>query len=190
MTTSIACLGWGSLIWDPRELPIQGGWLEDGPILPVEFARQSDSGKITLVIEPTVGTDVRTFWAQLKVTDLEEAQEVLRRREGTVERYIGAWPSKDGGGPVRQTIIEWAAEKGLDGVVWTALPPKFDGQNHVIPDGDQVIAYLESLEGPVLRDAKEYIQRAPSNIRTEYRHLIEYKLDWTAAASSQAGEGN
>jgi len=27
----IVCLGWGSLIWDHRDLPIGGGWRNDGP---------------------------------------------------------------------------------------------------------------------------------------------------------------
>jgi hypothetical protein len=39
------CLGWGSLIWDPRELPIAVEWQTNGPLLAVEFARQSKKGR-------------------------------------------------------------------------------------------------------------------------------------------------
>ena len=41
VSMKIACLGWGSVIWDPRALPIQREWFKDGPFAPVEFTRQS-----------------------------------------------------------------------------------------------------------------------------------------------------
>lgn len=47
----IACIGWGSLIWDRRNLDVDGVWRVDGPMLPVEFARQSGDGRVTLVLE-------------------------------------------------------------------------------------------------------------------------------------------
>ncbi len=35
----IAILGWGSLIWDRRDLQIAGDWQQGGPVLPIEFSR-------------------------------------------------------------------------------------------------------------------------------------------------------
>ncbi len=40
----IAILGWGSLIREPRGLPIDGEWQKDGPVLWIEFSRISQRG--------------------------------------------------------------------------------------------------------------------------------------------------
>src|SRR5262245_47092747 len=77
----VVCIGWGSLVWRPEGFPALSTWKQDGPLLPIEFARQSRRGEITLVITP--GTPpVPTLWSALGVKTLDQAREALRLREG------------------------------------------------------------------------------------------------------------
>ena len=90
----IACLGWGSLIWNSEGLPAEGGWNADGPPLPVEYTRVSGGGRLTLVI--TEGAPAITvFWSRLSVTSIDDAIQVLAVREGVsqqnMHRSIGVW---------------------------------------------------------------------------------------------------
>ena len=77
----IACLGWGSLIWDPRGLAVRGHWRTDGPHGRVEFAGRSKDGRLTLVLLGTAQL-VPLLWAEMIPTDLAVACEALRAREG------------------------------------------------------------------------------------------------------------
>ena len=53
---STAILGWGSLIWDPRDLQQHiGPWLKLGPVLPIESSRVSSGRWLTLVIDDENG---------------------------------------------------------------------------------------------------------------------------------------
>jgi hypothetical protein len=182
-TMVIACLGWGSLIWNPGGLPICSEWRIDGPPLPVEFARQSANGRITLVIaEDTVSVPV--LWAALDVESLERARKVLAQREGVktvnVDSAIGAWsPTFSSGHSECRIVAPWAVASGVSGVVWTALRSKFADQP-VKPSCDQVVRYLATLEGETRRLAEEYIRSTPAQIRTPYRERIERELGWTA----------
>jgi len=171
----IACLGWGSLIWDPQTLPVrEEDWLRDGPVLPVEFSRHSGEDRITLVIRVD-GPAVPVLWWPTSYTSLDEAAEQLRIREGkTRHAWIGRWPCEDNATYLhRHTIAAWATAKGLDGVVWTAIPPKWNGTDEVVPTLDEILGHLHAL-GPV-RGAKayEYIRRAPDQIETPLRARLE-----------------
>lgn len=163
---TIACIGWGSLCWDSCGLPV-GDWRGDGPVLPLEFARRSQDGRVTLVITEN-GTELQTLWAELSASSLEEAAKLLRAREGCNAKDIGRWPSATGF-PFSERVAAWAQDLGLCGVVWTALPPKWDDQNGLVPSLAQLKAYLGSLDAVTLTLAREYLEKAPSQIATRFR---------------------
>jgi hypothetical protein len=176
---TIACLGWGSLIWDPRTLPVDGDWKDDGPDLPIEFARRSGGNRITLVLVPGAAS-VRTLWAPLKVQSLSDAVTALNEREGRPGSHrIGRWPGdKRDEKACQEVVTTWAKKKDLTGVVWTALPPKF-GSDERVPSIAEVLAHLSGLEGEERGGAEQYIRCAPKQIRTPYRSAIEAELGWT-----------
>ena len=178
---TIVCLGWGSLLWDPRELPLASEWRHDGPELPIEFARQSADGRITLVID-TQAAPLKVFSADLGVVSLVEAQEALAARENITSRYldrsVGHWsPSGSSGHKECEVVEKWASDTNCAGVVWTALKPKFNGA-FVPPTCAQVVDYLEGLEGETRSEAERYIRRTPGPIRTAFRDEIERALGW------------
>ena len=76
----IAILGWGSLIWQPKELKFVAniGWKENGPVLPIEFARISKDGRLTLVITAN-GTEVPTLYSVSSIDTIDLA--VLNLKE-------------------------------------------------------------------------------------------------------------
>lgn len=180
--TTIACLGWGSLVWDSRELRIQCPWLGDGPSIHVEFARQSQDGRITLVLTPT-DKPVQSLWTVMDETVLALAKADLRKREGISEnntnKHIGTWSVGDASPSLIPDLAEWATARGVDHVVWTNLPPKFEN-NEEIPSETQVLSYLSQLSDAKRATAENYIRMAPKQICTAYRRGIEVTLQWTA----------
>jgi hypothetical protein len=177
----IACLGWGSLIWNTGILPIQREWFKDGPFAPIEFTRQSSDGRMTLVIDPTA-SPVRLLWAHMLSLDLASAREALRDREGITAKEwqskIGAWQHGEPAPAIIPDLDRWADAHGLDAAIWTALGPKFDNRE-ASPSADQVVQYLRRLTGTVRDNARRYIERAPRQIDTEYRRRIEAALGWS-----------
>jgi hypothetical protein len=202
---TIACLGWGSLIWNPGELPIDGTWHKDGPWLPVEFARHSEGkdprtgartgrDRMTLVLV-SGRKPVETLWAKFKQgTTLSCAQLELAKREGieakNIPRDIGTWEGKPRQDDEFLTAVhEWAVgQRNLDAVVWTALPPKFNNQRGLVPTEKEVLSFLRGLINNNLHDrAEAYVRCAPSQVKTAYRESIEIDLKWTSRTTCGPG---
>lgn len=175
--TNIACLGWGSLIWDPGDLPIQRHWFKDGPLIPVEFARQSNDEQITLVIVPSAHP-VRSLWALMDCDSVGEARKRLRVREGTGDQYIDDWSRGSRSPDCIPGLNEWVLGKNIDSVIWTGLPPKFRKENNRLPSEEEVLAHLRKLRGTARDNAERYIRRAPRQVDTAYRRRIEAELQW------------
>ena len=167
-------------MWDPRELPIQRQWFQDGPLVPVEFLRHSSDDRITLVLNEDA-VPVRSLWALMDSNDVDVAREALRSREGTKEDRIGVWQPGMNAPELIPDMPGWAENKGLSAVVWTALPPKFHEKNCVVPSCDEVIGHLSKLIGAKRDNAERYVRNAPRQIDTPYRRQIEAKLGWDAA---------
>ena len=186
----IACLGWGSLVWNLDGLPVKtlrsdlpvlpwtrcaegecGDWQRDGPCVSVEFVRQSKDGRLTLVLYDAAAP-VQSLWACMTVDDLPAAVKALAEREGCKEEYIGRW-SRGQADPKKIPDLEvWAIDRDIEHVIWTALGPKFCDLQ-VAPTEDQAVAYLRKIseEGSDAK-AKKYVRQTPQQINTAYRRCI------------------
>lgn len=177
-----ACIGWGSLVTDWGELPCDGVWREDGPGLPVEFARESLGGRITLVICPDVAR-IGTYWTELKVTELSAARTALGRREYAaanqkwIADYIGYFDatSGTGHGAGLEAVTEWAASKSLRGVVWTNLPFGLRASRGTMPSADEIASHFAGLSVKDRDVALKYVRLAPKQTETAYRRLLSAK---------------
>jgi hypothetical protein len=177
---NIVCIAWGSLLWNPGPLRLASGWHPGGPLLPLEFARDSDdSAELALVLCPVV-QPVPTYWAYVEAPDLDTARAMLREREKiTPERpdWVGSIPAVDGA-TVLPEIAAWLHARRIDAAVWTALPPKFAGEDGRMPSAGEVVAFLDGLTGETREKAEQYVRHTPAHIDTRYRRAIEARLGW------------
>lgn len=180
----IVFLAWGSLVWNPNGLKISGNWLEDGPQLPIEFARISNGKRLTLVIYPKA-REVRTLWAYAARENLYESICELAKREGTSTRNIGFLSLSDEikhsrfSDYILQNIRSWAQQKKIDAVIWTDLPSNFKKVRKRDITPSNIVEYLKSLNVSQSRDAEIYVRRAPKQIKTQLRSIIEKEFGWT-----------
>lgn len=178
----IAFLAWGSLVWNPGALPIHRQWHLDGPFVRAEFLRKSRDGRLTLVLAQDV-EPVRSLWATYDGTSLQDACIALCDREGIPQRNVAtsirSWSRGQASPSCMLELEPWAMTRGVQSVVWTSLPPKFEGNDASAPSVEVVLKYLAGLTGPTRDLAEQYVRRAPRQIDTYYRRRIEAALGWS-----------
>ena len=183
----IVVLAWGSLVWDPRELKTAAPFAADGPLLPIEFCRISKDGRLTLAIDESFGAICKTYSALTAYDSLDAAIENLRLREGMTSADAVGFVEPASG---RQsdvaaerhpdalaTISAWAASKGYDAAIWTALKSNFSdwGKGGEPFSVSAAIQYLETLEADdpaKFAAALAYIRKAPPEIETPVRERV------------------
>jgi hypothetical protein len=162
-------------------------WHRDGPALPVEFARISKDGRLTLVIRPG-STDQRTLWAAAVSEDINAVRQNLREREGADSLSIhsataGGQFSNGVSNEVREAITGWLGDhRELAGCVWTGLSSNWSEKEGSDFSAESAIRYLRGLEDPAR--AQEYIQNTPEQIQTAVRAAAREQLRWRDAALS------
>ena len=196
---NIAVIGWGSLLWDKErgELRLRSPrWRKAGPRLPLEFARKSTDGRLTLVIHRPSALQ-RAYWSLSQLESIDAAREDLATREGPTPLKNIHWATREGRGDpaddVRRRVLEWLSEHAnVDAAIWTGLPPKdLDGSDVVAA----AIAYLTGLDDgtATFRKAKKYVACAPPQIQTAVRRAMQQRgwcdEDLPAATFDASGIG-
>jgi hypothetical protein len=176
----IACLGWGSLIWDPRNLPLQGPWRTDGPAIRAEYLRRSSRNRVTLVLHET-GPQLTSLWNIMPVLNWEIAKQHLAVREGVENQpqRIAHWAPGEPQANAIQGLQQWAEEKQVTHVLWTALPPRWHRVDGMVPSEAEVMGFWAGLTPETRLAAEEYVRRTPAQIVTPFRTRAEQQLGWT-----------
>jgi hypothetical protein len=180
-------LAWGSSVWEPRDLKIAAKFAANGPLLPIEFCRVSDDGRLTLAIDESFGALCKTYSAPSTLESLDAAMDNLCQREGMADaRAIGFVEPASGRQSdlamqshpqVVATIGAWVESLGYDAAIWTALASNFDewGKGGEPFSVSAALQYLEALEGEdpaQFAQALAYIRKAPPEVETPVREEV------------------
>jgi len=156
----IALLGWGSLVWDLRKVEIEGDFKQTNFKLPIQYSRISDSGngRVTLVLDPINGEDIKINYVKMKENNLNNAINQLKERERTIYKNIGYINLKDGN--ERSNILsdeylnkikKWAHKNNFEGIIWTDIPSNWEKIRKKPYSLNDVIEYLnEKRENDIL----------------------------------------
>jgi len=87
MVAKMAYLGWGSLLWNYKDLKI-GEWEKTSLKLPLEFSRISQDGRLTLVIDEENGAENNIWMTPAKYKNIDLAINALKKRKDLKRSYI------------------------------------------------------------------------------------------------------
>jgi len=157
-------------------------------MLPIELARISQSSatkleRLTLV--PYHGSKlIPVLWATAAHDDLGTAISNLAGREGCDCDNIGfiSVSTREFHSPtipeMHEDISWWAAKKNIDAAIWTDLPSNFFEKTKGVLTEYNVLEYLRKQDKRGNDEPKEYIQKAPKQIKTRLRDAIQRELGW------------
>jgi hypothetical protein len=180
-------LAWGSLVWEPRDLHIAAKFMANGPLLPIEFCRVSDDGRLTLAIDETFGALCKTYSAPSALESLDAARDDLCLREGMADARTVGFVERASGKQSDfaleshpqcvATIAAWAESLGYDAAIWTALTSNFDdwgkgGEPFSVSAALQYLETLEDEDPAKFAQALAYIQKAPPEVETPVREEV------------------
>lgn len=175
----IGIIAWGSLVYDWGALKIENDkWFNDGPELPIEFARISKNKRLTLVIYPAFDK-VKAHYSISTLSSISDAIKNLAEREGTDIKNIGSIDFKTGElksnkmeSELKKILSIWNISKNLDAVIWTDLNENFMTKLKQQFSLEASVKYLDSLSDGDFILAKKYIINAPAQTQTRNRNAL------------------
>lgn len=175
----IAFIGWGSLIWDAKDLKIKSDWSNNGPYLPVEFTRISNDNRVTLIIDDEAAP-IQTLWALADTHIIDDAKMSLKNREGVKDiQFISSIGVDDKPkNHIEKIVQKWLTDQALDYAVWTGLSfSKKTGNKR--PSIGEIINHLQNITPSEKLAAENYVRKAPTQVQTNFRNAIEIEFGWT-----------
>jgi hypothetical protein len=179
-----AIIGWGYLIWEPGSLDVDTNWYQDGPRLPVEFARFASGPRLLPVLVEGAPTQP-AFWTLSRKATVLAAAGDLAVRESIFSHDVGYWSRDENmrsSTGIDAIIGAWVESKGLDGAVWRAAEPNLPELSPGFPSERVRLDWLRRLIATGrAAAAQDYFERMPAQIRTPFQALVERELGWKAA---------
>lgn len=194
----IGIIGWGSLLWKPGVLKIKEDIWHEGPYLPIEFARVSKDGRLTLVIDEGNyrNTEIKksqTWVAESQSSSIEDARLNLQSREGLPEREDKREDKREDREDIGRVgitsknvcgisilIKEWLDgpenTKKFTDLLWTNLKPK-PPKNYEKWEYADRCSYLRDKQKSN-KEIELYIRKAPPTVRTPIRVFAEKEFGW------------